>query len=99
MLDIDFAHERHVNESTHKPLQVDQDESGVENIHKGNQAMKAEAAQQAASISQAVNGQPYYYRGKNLSQGIEEKEQGDLGYRYADRGKVDRQDNPQCAYR
>ena len=90
MLDIDFAEERHGNEPADESFQIDQDESGVENIHEGNQAMNAEAAEQAPSISQAVNRQPYYYRGKNLSQAIEEKEQGDLGYRHAGRGKVDR---------
>src|SRR3989338_10950888 len=90
MFDIDLAHERHGDEPAHKPLQIDQDKSGVENIHKGNQAMNAEAAQQAASISQAVNRQPHYDRGKNLSQAIEEKEKGDLGYGDAGRSKVDR---------
>ena len=35
--------------------------------------MNAKAAHQAASISQAVNRQPDYYGGENLSEGIEEK--------------------------
>ena len=99
MLHIHFGHEWHGYEPACKPLQVDKEKSRVEYIHKGNETMNAEPHAQRPPVSKAVNRCPNHYWSKYLSHGIQDKEKGDPGHRYADRGKVDRKDHPQRAYR